>query len=246
MTFADLHFEPPVERPEVQRQRHSVPTWQTPNMSGPEQQIRPSMAHRSVTCTSVPSSYREPKKRRLTEGSTHPYPTPILESRPDAFEQMQVEPQSATARLQQIRHSQSPAGGQPLESHVILPGSHTPGAIPTELRDTIAVSTPPANHNPTLTRSAFSPSFSFSPMATHTGTPNYTADHLRPITTAEDTQTPGGLSASAQSSHTVDGDNDPFLSFLEQLAENDSSGNPDGLDFFMNGSANDSAYAEPA
>ena len=43
-------------------------------------------------------------------------------------------------------------------------------------------------------------------------------------------QTPSGLSASAESAHT-DPDKDPFLSLLEQLAENEGMAE---LDFFLN------------
>ena len=51
-----------------------------------------------------------------------------------------------------------------------------------------------------------------------------------------DHQTPSGLSASAESAHT-DPDKDPFLSLLEQLAENDGAGGAGmaDLDFFLNG-----------
>jgi hypothetical protein len=51
-----------------------------------------------------------------------------------------------------------------------------------------------------------------------------------------DHQTPSGLSASAESAHT-DPDKDPFLSLLEQLAENNGAGGEGmaELDFFLNG-----------
>lgn len=42
---------------------------------------------------------------------------------------------------------------------------------------------------------------------------------------------------SADGSATADGDGDPFLSLLEQLAENEQSrGGPSELDFFLSGS----------
>lgn len=52
-------------------------------------------------------------------------------------------------------------------------------------------------------------------------------------------QTPSGLSAGGESAHT-DPDKDPFLSLLEQLAENDAGAGANGngmsdLDFFLNG-----------
>lgn len=49
-----------------------------------------------------------------------------------------------------------------------------------------------------------------------------------------DQQTPGGMSANG-STHT-EGDKDPFMSLLEQLAENEQShGGPSDLDFFLSG-----------
>lgn len=56
---------------------------------------------------------------------------------------------------------------------------------------------------------------------------------MRPIT---DQQTPDGLSVNG-SVHTADGEKDPFLTLLEQLAENESSqaGGPSDLDFFLSG-----------
>lgn len=51
-----------------------------------------------------------------------------------------------------------------------------------------------------------------------------------------DQQTPGGFSTSAESAHT-DADKDPFLSLLEQMAQNGeyANGGPSELDFFLNG-----------
>lgn len=62
--------------------------------------------------------------------------------------------------------------------------------------------------------------------------PNY--DSLR----TGDYRTPGGISASADSSH-PEAENDPFLNFLEQLAENDGAGSagPYDLNFYVNGQA---------
>lgn len=52
-----------------------------------------------------------------------------------------------------------------------------------------------------------------------------------------DHQTPSGMSANASSaSAPTETEGDPFLSFLEQLVENDGSGVANDLEFFLNGS----------
>ena len=77
--------------------------------------------------------------------------------------------------------------------------------------------------NQTLSQSALSPNFTFSPI---------------PFNSAHVTSypTPGGISVSNESNHT-DPDKDPFLSLLEQLAQNDGNGGqgPSDLDFFLSG-----------
>ena len=87
----------------------------------------------------------------------------------------------------------------------------------------------------TYPQTATSPNFTFSPLQETVNLaengkwdPFYGAQGV-------DQQTPGGLSQSAESAHT-DMDKDPFLSLLEQLAQNDGSANggPSDLDFFLN------------
>lgn len=96
---------------------------------------------------------------------------------------------------------------------------------------------------PTFTQNPLSPSFSFSPWATNLsiapggGLDTGQAggfDNLFSLPQTFDHQTPGGMSANG-STHT-EGDKDPFLSLLEQLAENEHSrGGPSDLDFFLSG-----------
>lgn len=109
-------------------------------------------------------------------------------------------------------------------------------------------------NNPQL---PFSPSFAFSPLPVipslaPTPTPGQTQAHPPPpqpqeqahtafdpmlsMPTPYDQQpTPGAASASGGSVHT-DPDKDPFLSLLEQLAENEvSRGGPSELDYFLSG-----------
>ncbi|KAK5138400.1 hypothetical protein LTR08_003461 [Meristemomyces frigidus] len=50
-----------------------------------------------------------------------------------------------------------------------------------------------------------------------------------------DYQTPSGLSQGADSAHSDPVDKDPFLSLLEQLAQNDDGSGDGGLDFYLNG-----------
>ncbi|KAF2740671.1 hypothetical protein EJ04DRAFT_571993 [Polyplosphaeria fusca] len=110
---------------------------------------------------------------------------------------------------------------------------------------------PAAPSNNSLSAMAFSPSFAFSPLPqipSLSATPKppnadqeTNAASFDPMlgmsTPYEQQPTPGGASASG-SIHTTgtDPDKDPFLSLLEQLAENEMSrGGPSELDFFLSG-----------
>lgn len=126
--------------------------------------------------------------------------------------------------------------------------------------------TPPSmNGMPTLSSTnnlnlPFSPNFTFSPLPqipslAPTPTPGKTQPHQPPphqpqdnnnssafdpmlsMPTPYDQQpTPSTASASGGSVHTAESDRDPFLSLLEQLAENEASqGGPSELDFFLSG-----------
>ncbi|KAF2690826.1 hypothetical protein K458DRAFT_412174 [Lentithecium fluviatile CBS 122367] len=107
----------------------------------------------------------------------------------------------------------------------------------------------------------FSPNFSFSPLPQIPSlAPTPTLDHAVPhqppphqthdnnnnrpsafdpmlsMPTPYDQPTPGAASTSGGSVHTTESDKDPFLSLLEQLAENEvSQGGPSELDFFLSG-----------
>lgn len=108
-------------------------------------------------------------------------------------------------------------------------------------------STTSALNGPTNTNTAlnipFSPSFSFSPLpqlaslAPSPGPANQDSAFdpmLSMPTPYEQQHTPGGASASG-SAHTDPENKDPFLSLLEQLAENEMSqqGGPSELDYFL-------------
>ena len=131
--------------------------------------------------------------------------------------------------------------------------SHDPSAPATSLPPY----TPPSasnnsNNTQTLNLSSFSPNFAFSPLPqlaslAPTPTPGLSnpnqdnsTSHLDPMlsmpTPYEQQATPGAASTSG-SAHT-DPDKDPFLSLLEQLAENEvSRGGPSELDFFLSASS---------
>jgi hypothetical protein len=111
----------------------------------------------------------------------------------------------------------------------------------------------PSNFNSTGTTLPFSPNFSFSPLpqfASLAPSPvsrpanlhnqdysNYNFDPMLSMPTPHDQQpTPGAGSISGASVHTDPDSKDPFLSLLEQLAENEvSRGGPCELDFFLGG-----------
>jgi hypothetical protein len=111
----------------------------------------------------------------------------------------------------------------------------------------------PTNFSNTGNTLPFSPNFSFSPLpqfASLAPSPvsrpanlynqdysNYNFDPMLSMPTPHDQQpTPGAGSTSGASVHTDPDSKDPFLSLLEQLAENEvSRGGPSELDFFLGG-----------
>jgi hypothetical protein len=123
--------------------------------------------------------------------------------------------------------------------------------FPNPLTSPTATTLPPhtaaADENQTFSQNPLSPSFSFSPWQSHLSLPmdpnlNHPAqfDNLFSIPGQNaqanamfDQQTPGGLSANG--SVNTEGDKDPFMSLLEQLAENEQTGHggPSDLDFFL-------------
>ncbi|KAI4851282.1 hypothetical protein E4T44_02227 [Aureobasidium sp. EXF-8845] len=112
---------------------------------------------------------------------------------------------------------------------------------------TLPPHTTAADENQIFSQNPLSPSFSFSPWQSHLSLPmdpslNHSAqfDNLFSIPDQNtqsnvmfDQQTPGGLSANG--SVNTEGDKDPFMSLLEQLAENEQTGHggPSDLDFFL-------------
>ena len=183
------------------------------------------------------SSGPPPKKRRATVSKV----TPHIQSAPLPTPTSGTYPPSVRASRA------SDAGTSDTASHP-SPGDTRANAPPnTTLASTGGLSIP------------FSPNFSFSPLpqfaslapspvarlatldAHKTSSAHATTDvHFDPmlnLPTPHDQQaTPGAGSTSGASAHTDVESKDPFLSLLEQLAENEvSRGGPSELDFFLGG-----------
>lgn len=175
------------------------------------------------------SQRRAPKRRRTTNGVSYPYPTPTNEQQQDPFERRHSEETRSNNALQQPLQTQS---------------------VHTEPSTTDQPTTSPSQNerpqNPTLTQNALSPTFTFSPIPQNqqiqrlnNHDPFYGAQSAAQ---SVDYSTPSGMSVSAGSA-TQEAESDPFLSFLESLAENDGGG-MDGLDLFLNGQGQDGPFGE--
>lgn len=190
--------------------------------AAPTQFTTPMAPTQYMTQNTMPPTTRKSKKRRLTT-SVMPYPTPSAEtSSGSILERTQSYDTALPTQMQEPAPQQQQP--QPQTHPDFLPPATDP-------------SQPVNDQSQTLTQSVFSPTFNFSPLPAGIGMPN----DFNPYDTLYggqgfDHQTPSGLSASAESAHT-DPDKDPFLSLLEQLAENDGAGGAGmaDLDLFLNG-----------
>ncbi|KAK4541220.1 hypothetical protein LTR36_008136 [Oleoguttula mirabilis] len=200
----------------------------TPDLNAAYQPMVPSQY---MTQNQMPPAVRRAKRRRTTNSSL-PYPTPLSE------------PNATGALERQISHD-SYIQAQPLplplqQQH--QQQAHHPVNMDSSMHEA------QRNHDhlqaQTFTQSALSPSFNFSPMQQTLGlqqAPESGSIGLQYQDTfwgaqGFDHQTPSGLSQSAESAHTDPIDKDPFLSLLEQLAQNDGGsgdGGPSDLDFFL-------------
>lgn len=254
VTFSDVDIDPVQESLSAyQDMPNSMDVWMAPATSdlgaGYHQ---PAVPTQYMTQNQMPPVIRRAKRRRTTTTSL-PYPTPVPERsgnahhlphesfiRPPHPQQAQHAPQPQTQA--QAQTEAQPETTQPLTAMNGHPDPTTHHHL----------------QNPTFTQSALSPSFNFSPMQqampinpqTHASASTNMDPEAKwcpfPVAqqqqqqqqqgTAADHQTPSGLSQSAESAHT-DPDRDPFLTLLEQLAQNDGSadGRPSDLDFFLNG-----------
>lgn len=188
----------------------------------------PMVPSQYMTQNPMPQVARKTKRRRTTATSM-PYPTPVTNSHPPMERQHSYD--------QQIQPPLQPQQQQSQQSQQ----AESKGYVHEQQNDRLQAQT--------FTQSAFSPSFNFSPIpqnlgiqpsnGTNGGPMEMENGHYDPFYGAQgliDYCTPGGVSASAESSHT-DPDKDPFLSLLEQLAENDggAGSGPSDLDFYLNG-----------
>lgn len=158
--------------------------------------------------------------------------------------------QTKTDRKRRRTHeapSESPQSTQVIHDPALNPQSSPRPDFATPAQATLISPQPGAPGDntdaPTFTQNPLSPSFSFSPWATSLSTGPSGGldtgqasgfDSIFSVPQTFDHHTPGGMSTSG-SAHT-EGDKDPFLSLLEQLAENEQSrGGPSDLDFFLSG-----------
>jgi hypothetical protein len=180
-----------------------------------------------MTQNPMPPTLRKSKKRRLTT-SVMPCRTPTTEnSSTGALERTQS---YDTAMPIQVPHQNQ----QQQQQQQQLQKSRTQ---PEFLLNATGPIQTTQDQCQTFTQSAFSPTFNFSPLPAGIALPHDLGPYDAFYTgQGFDHQTPSGLSASAESAQT-DPDKDPFLSFLEQLAENDGVGGAGmaDLDFFLNG-----------
>ncbi|KAF2809303.1 uncharacterized protein BDZ99DRAFT_26366 [Mytilinidion resinicola] len=172
-----------------------------------------SISHQPTTQPPVPSENR--KKRRSTANG----PRPVLQSSKSA--------------------THDPTSESPQFPTITATTPLTALAKPAQDLSHFTLFTPPAPFSPSsFNFGALDPSLPSNDSATHqTGANGGSFDPMFSMPTPtpfEQQPTPGAASASG-SAHT-DPEKDPFLSLLEQLAENEvSRGGPSELDFFLSG-----------
>lgn len=203
------------------------------------------------TLPSQPSQYNNGhvnKKRRATTskvtGKQQPQPPPPL-------------PTPSSATHPPLAHTPRPSDGvasetnsSPCDTRSVAADSGLSPLTPPLQNTGLA----PPNTNSTSLALPFSPNFAFSPLPQFASlapspvprtaklNPNQDdhAMHFDPMlsmpTPYDQQPTPGAGSTSGASVHTDPDSKDPFLSLLEQLAENEvSRGGPSELDFFLSG-----------
>lgn len=214
----------------------------TPDLNMAYQPMIPSQY---MTQNQMPPAARRAKRRRTTNASL-PYPTPVSDALANGGPETQTSHDNYVQQLPQQQQLQFQQQQQPQQQ---------PNFDTAAIRD----DQQPRNHEllqaQTFTQSALSPSFNFSPMPQAMNIaqppPNDHVNGNGGIAQYDafwgqgfDMHTPGGLSQSAESAHTDPMDKDPFLSLLEQLAQNDGNaeGGPSDLDFFLNGQGTEQTF----
>lgn len=198
--------------------------WQSPMQlsfnGGPAPAIIPSQSN--ISGGSM--EHRKTKRRRTTNDSSLSHPVLPIELNVQLAQQEQAFPTADASGVpfqmppqqQQHQHQQQMSNGTP-PSATSPPDPNFSGS---------QFLLPDHFQNQTLTQSALSPTFGFSPLPFNAQVSGYPTSY----------PTPGGVSVSNESSHT-DPDKDPFLSLLEQLAQNDGGNGqgPSDLDFYLSG-----------
>ncbi|KXL43625.1 MAG: hypothetical protein FE78DRAFT_151927 [Acidomyces sp. 'richmondensis'] len=201
-----------------------------------------------MTQNHMPPVARRAKRRRTTNG-TMPYPTSSSQApanpHPGLERHISHDSFMIQQQAQQAQHSQSQQQHQQQQQHT--PQRQQPQS---DFRDsTINEQLSNADHlqsqaqpapEQSFPQSALSPGFNFSPLQQNQLLQQTDGTQYDPFYSGMqgfEHQTPGANSQSADSSHTDPMDKDPFLSLLEQLAQNDGSadGGPSDLEFFLNG-----------
>ncbi|KAK5171071.1 uncharacterized protein LTR77_004215 [Saxophila tyrrhenica] len=234
MTFSEVQVDTPPDRHHDFRPsaQSSIP-WSRPAASLPHLTLQP----QSVAQNTLPDHPPPAKRRRVTEGGggEYPYPTPTNETQPNPFEQPHYHfppnpiPSQPTLEPNNTDHfSSSPSQQDTIYNIHDLPHPITAAALDDQ--------------------NIFSPSFTWGPAALDQNTATPSGNGMYPPSgMANEMQTPGGESAGARSSHTVgeEGEGDPFLSFLEQLAANDGDGGGvSDLGFFMAGEGGEGGFGD--
>lgn len=208
--FADVL----VDQPREHTQSTSANPWQNPMQMQYNTGVMPIIPSQSGLNGSD-NDHRKTKRRRTESSFSHPVPP--IELNVQLAQQQRGYQHHASV-------SSAPGGGHHRTlSQPQISGATPPSAISAPDQSSLSGSQflfPDHVQNQTLTQSALSPTFGFSPLPfASTSYP-----------------TPGGVSVSNESNHT-DPDKDPFLSLLEQLAQNDGGNGqgPSDLGFYLSG-----------
>lgn len=210
----------------------ALDTWMSQPTPDPNPGFQPLVPSQYMTQNQMPPAVGRVKRRRTRNGSL-PYPTPISEA-------------TASGGLErQISHESYVQAPHPIQQTAQL--QHQPDFVPVDAEQQPNLD---LLQNQTLSQSALSPSFNFnSPLPQSMGLsqpPPLPPDganglHGQPdgmwSVGWPDDQTPGAMS---NGSANTDADKDPFLNFLEQLAQSD--GGRGDLDFFLNGQGGEQGY----
>lgn len=208
--FADVV----VDRARENGSTYGMRSWQTP-VQGSYNNALPPVIPSQNNLSGSDVDHRKTKRRRTMNATPYPQHAPGTESN------MQLAHSGKTSEI--------PQSNVPSEHRRTLSQHRVNGETPPSTTSTHDQNRPEAQfllqdhlQNQTLTQSALSPTFGFSPLPFTGAQTNY--------------PTPGGVSMSNESTHT-DLDKDPFLSLLEQLAQNEGANGqgPSDLGFYLSG-----------